>query len=134
MLFYFIGDTSKHKTNVISFGYYVHKEAKKLSFTVAYSRKDDLYDKKLAKSLLTDRYDKGEFWTIDYDSESNTIDQLVHGLRLVQKKEWFHIDAKFFKHPLWAYKLYYDNNEWKLSKNGKVTKFLYKYKVHNESY
>jgi hypothetical protein len=125
ILFHFIGDTSKHQTNVISLLYYVNKEIGKISFTVAYSNKEDIYSKQKAKDLLFTRLEQDDYYTIDYRPDENVIDQLVMGLRLAQKDEWFRINPRFIKHPVWAYKLYTKDMKWHLAKNSKkVTKFI----------
>ena len=125
ILFHYIGDTSKHKTNVISLLYHVNKATSKILFTVAYSNKDDIYSKQKAKNLLFERFEDGRYYEIDYIPNENVIDQLVFGLRLVQKNEWFHINAKFVKHPAWAYKLFKTDTGWQLAKNSKrISKFV----------
>ncbi len=125
ILFHFIGDTSKHQTNVISLAYNLDKAAGNIQFTVAYSRKDDIYDKHKAKDLLFKRFEAGHYYEIDYQKDFNVIDQLVMGLRFAQKDEWFRINTRFIKHPVWAYKLYTKDMKWHLAKNSKkVTKFI----------
>lgn len=104
MLFYFIGDTHLAYSNVISIAYVIDKEQGKVDFTITYSNNKYLYKKQIAKDVLLERFNNGQTYSFKFDDRPMNV-QLVNQLSKIYEDEWFHINSKFVKHPVWARKL-----------------------------